>query len=74
MALARKGQEIATPQDVLKEPLVLEFLDLGERPGWHECELESVLIDRLSEFLHPEFGVAGLRAGQTYAEAHQPRR
>jgi hypothetical protein len=74
MALARKGQEIATPQDVLKEPLVLEFLDLGERPGWHERELESALIDRLSEFLHPEFGAAGLRAGQTHAEAHQPRR
>jgi len=49
--LARQGQEIATPQDVLKEPLVLEFLDLGEQPGWRERGLESALIDRLGAFM-----------------------
>ena len=29
--LAREGQTIAKPQDILKEPLVLEFLGLEER-------------------------------------------
>jgi hypothetical protein len=30
-ALARQGQEIAKPSDVIKDPFVLEFLDLGDR-------------------------------------------
>ena len=51
LALARRGQEIATPEDVLKEPLVLEFLDVAEQPLWRERGLESALIDRLSAFM-----------------------
>jgi hypothetical protein len=30
LALARRGQEVAKPQDAIKDPFVLEFLDLGE--------------------------------------------
>ena len=51
LALARRGQEIATPEDVCKEPLVLEFLDVAEQPNWSEHGLESALIDRLSAFM-----------------------
>lgn len=51
LALAREGQQVATPADVLKEPLVLEFLDLKEHPAWHERDLEQAIIDRLEEFL-----------------------
>ncbi len=51
LALARQGQVVATPADVLKEPLVLEFLDLKEKPLWQERDLEQAIIDRLGEFL-----------------------
>lgn len=39
------------PRDVLKDPYVLEFLQLGERPGFTETELESALIHHLQSFL-----------------------
>jgi predicted nuclease of restriction endonuclease-like (RecB) superfamily len=50
-ALAEKGQLIARPEDVLKEPLVLEFLGLNERAAYSETDLESALIDHLEHFL-----------------------
>lgn len=50
-SLARHGHQIATPSDVLKEPLVLEFLGLEERSEWRERELEQAIIDRLEHFL-----------------------
>ena len=36
---------------VLKDPYILEFLDLGENRSYHESELEQGLIDKLQEFL-----------------------
>jgi predicted nuclease of restriction endonuclease-like (RecB) superfamily len=50
-ALARQGQQVATPGDVIKDPFVLEFLDLSERPTAQERDLEQAIIDRLEEFL-----------------------
>ncbi len=50
-ALATDGQLVQSPADVLKDPMVLEFLDLGERAAWQERDLEQALIDRLQEFL-----------------------
>lgn len=50
LALARHGQEIAVPQDVIKDPVVLEFLGLAERPRWRERDLEQAIIDHLQEF------------------------
>jgi len=55
LALARRGQEVAVPSDVIKDPFVLEFLDLKEKPTAHERDLEQAIIDRLEEFLL-EFG------------------
>jgi len=49
--LATKGQLVTRPEDVLKEPLVLEFLGLDERAGYSESALESALIDHLEKFL-----------------------
>lgn len=51
LALAREGQQVSTPADVLKDPLVLEFLDMPERPAWRERDLEQAIIDRLEAFL-----------------------
>lgn len=38
-------------QDVLKDPYVLEFLQLENRPEYTESELETALIDELQNFL-----------------------
>ena len=39
------------PHDILKDPYVLEFLELQNRPEYSENELESALIDHLQNFL-----------------------
>lgn len=49
--LAEKGQVVARPEDVLKEPLVLEFLGLDEKAAYSESDLESALITHLEHFL-----------------------
>jgi predicted nuclease of restriction endonuclease-like (RecB) superfamily len=51
LALAREGQQVAVPGDVLKDPFVLEFLDLKEKPSTQERDLEQAIIDRLEDFL-----------------------
>jgi predicted nuclease of restriction endonuclease-like (RecB) superfamily len=51
LALARQGQQVSAPGDVLKDLFVLEFLDLREEPTEHERDLEQAIIDRLEEFL-----------------------
>ena len=50
-ALAKKGQIIESPKDVIKDPYVLEFLGLEELPQYSESELEQRLIDHLQTFL-----------------------
>jgi predicted nuclease of restriction endonuclease-like (RecB) superfamily len=49
--LAEEGHTVSQPADLLKEPYVLEFLGLEERPGYSETDLETALIDRLQHFL-----------------------
>jgi predicted nuclease of restriction endonuclease-like (RecB) superfamily len=49
--LSKKGQIIEKPQDVIKDPYVLEFLNLKELPQYSESELEQRLIDNLQSFL-----------------------
>ncbi len=51
LRLARKGQEVQKPADVLKDPLVIEFLGLPESPRLVESDLEQALIDNLQAFL-----------------------
>ena len=40
-----------TPQDIIKDPYVLEFLGLKENKAYLENELEQGLIDKLHDFL-----------------------
>lgn len=40
-----------TPQDVIKDPFILEFLDLPENRDYLEKDLEHGLIDKLHDFL-----------------------
>jgi len=51
MRLAVHGQEVAQPIDVLKDPVVLEFLDMPESPRLVESKLEQALIANLETFL-----------------------
>jgi len=49
--LAKEGQIITEPRDLLKEPYVLEFLGLDERTKYSESDLEAAIIDKLEHFL-----------------------
>jgi predicted nuclease of restriction endonuclease-like (RecB) superfamily len=49
--LAREGQIVSQPQDLLKEPLVLEFLGLSEQARYTESDLESAIISQIERFL-----------------------
>jgi len=49
--LAEKGQIITSPQDILKDPYVLEFLGLDEKSSYSESDLESAIISHLEKFL-----------------------
>ena len=53
--LAERGLIVTRPEDVLKEPYVLEFLGLDEKAGYSEIDLESAIISHLERFLL-EFG------------------
>lgn len=49
--LATEGQLIARPEDLLKEPYVLEFLGLDEKAKYSESDLETAIIDKIEHFL-----------------------
>lgn len=49
--LAREGQVVQKAADLIKNPLVLEFLDLEEKPAYSEHELETAIIDKIESFL-----------------------
>jgi predicted nuclease of restriction endonuclease-like (RecB) superfamily len=49
--LARKGQTVGHPRDLLTEPLVLEFLGLDGRSQYSESDLESAIISQIEQFL-----------------------
>ena len=51
MDMAQKGQEYNTYQDIVKDPYVLEFLNLKQNEKLYESKLESALIEHLQEFL-----------------------
>ena len=49
--LASEGQVVEKASDLIKDPLVLEFLGLEEKPAYSESDLETAIIDRLQNFL-----------------------
>lgn len=51
LRLANEGQAIEKPRDMLKNPLVLEFLGMDEKEEYSETDLESAIINKLSHFL-----------------------
>ena len=50
MRLAREGQVIEKPEDILREPYVFEFTGLPQLPVYGEDDLEEALVSHLSQF------------------------
>ena len=51
MQLATEGQVVEKPSDIMKDPLVLEFIGLKPDASYSETDLESAIISRLQDFL-----------------------
>ncbi|MBS5388867.1 MAG: DUF1016 family protein [Clostridiales bacterium] len=49
--LSTEGQIVEKPEDLLKDPYVLEFTGLPELAKYSETDLETKIIDHLQEFL-----------------------
>lgn len=47
----KKGNFLSKPEQLIKDPYVLEFLDIGERHTYTEEELETKILDELQKFL-----------------------
>lgn len=51
LKLTKKGQIVEKAKDLIKDPYVLEFLDLEEKSKYTEEELETKILDDLQKFL-----------------------
>ena len=51
LMLARKGQQVQAPEDVVKSTYTLEFLGIEEKKRYREKDLEDRLIDNMQMFL-----------------------
>ena len=51
LELALKGNEIAKPEDIVKDPYVFEFLGLPENKPMMESDLEEALVRQVEKFL-----------------------
>ena len=51
LSLSAKGQVIEKPMDAIKDPYVLEFLNLKEDKTYSEKDLETRIINKLQYFL-----------------------
>jgi len=51
LALARQGDALSKPQDILKQPFVFEFLGVREEKPMFEKDLEAKLIRHIEDFL-----------------------
>ena len=51
LAVARKLRIPQTPQEIIKDPMVLEFLGLERKVEYYEKDLESAIISHITDFL-----------------------
>lgn len=51
LAVARKERIPETPQEVIKDPMVLEFLGLEKKPAFYETDLEGAIISHITELM-----------------------
>lgn len=73
LELSQKGQLIEKPQDIVKDPYILEFLGLDEKSTYSENDLETAIIDHIEKFIM-ELGKGFLFQGRqvrfTFDEEH----
>jgi predicted nuclease of restriction endonuclease-like (RecB) superfamily len=51
LKLSREGQLVANPKDLMKDPLVLDFLDLKSDASYTETDLETAIINQIEKFM-----------------------
>ena len=51
MRLAKEGQSIEKPSDIIKNPITLEFLGLKPDAVYSESKLENAIINKMQQFL-----------------------
>ncbi len=71
--LAFKGQVIEKPEDVVKDPYILEFLGFEEQSNYSENKLEIEIINNLEKFLlelGKGFTFVGRQVRFTFDEKH----
>lgn len=51
LELSEKGQELKCGKDLVKDPFVLEFLDIKENTEYLESDLEKNILKHLKEFM-----------------------
>ena len=51
LELSTKGHRIYDGKDIIKDPFVLEFLDIKENTSYLETDLEKNILEHLKEFL-----------------------
>ncbi len=51
LAVARGERVPESPLEIIKDPMVLEFLGLERKPEYYEKDLESALISHIADFL-----------------------
>jgi predicted nuclease of restriction endonuclease-like (RecB) superfamily len=51
MSMARNERLPELPQEIVKDPMILEFLGLERKPQYYEKDLESALIEHLQQFM-----------------------
>jgi predicted nuclease of restriction endonuclease-like (RecB) superfamily len=71
--LAQKGQVIENPLDIIKDPYILEFLNLPEQRQYSENDLKTAIIDKLAHFLlelGKGFTFVGRQVRFTFDEKH----
>jgi predicted nuclease of restriction endonuclease-like (RecB) superfamily len=69
----KKYHEPKVPQDILKDPYVLEFLGLEESEKYSESDLEQAIIDKIEHFLlelGKGFAFIGRQKRFTFEEEH----
>ena len=49
--LSKEGNKINEAKDIIKDPFVLEFLDIKENTNYLETDLEKNILEHLKEFL-----------------------
>lgn len=51
LKLAKEGHIVETPEDLMKDPFILEFLNIPQQNQFLESELEEKIISNLQQFI-----------------------